>query len=95
MLIVDSQNNVSLIYCQTSLSRLYARHMGQLMNALPNERVSISNLRQPSNANFTVGHGCGCCFHSFIVMCFLLFLIKNNCGCSIRVYGFILTKLRK
>ena len=28
-------------------------------------------------------------------MCFLLFLIKNNCGCSIRVYGLYLNEIEK
>ena len=52
------------------------------MNALPNERVSISNL-------------CPGATVAFIVMCFLLFLIKNNYGCSIRVYGLYLNELEK
>ena len=30
-----------------------------------------------------------------VVMCFLLFLIKNNYGCSIRVYGLYLNELGK
>ena len=56
------------------------------------------------NANFTVGiirprvlrHLF--CFHfkiAFIVMCFLLFLIRNNCGCSIRVCELYLNKIEK
>jgi hypothetical protein len=75
--------------------RLYARHMGQLMNALPNERVSISNLRQPSNANFTVGRGCGCCFHCDVFSTIFYYSIKNNCGCLIRVYGLYLNEIEK
>ena len=72
---------------------MYVRHMEQLMNALPNQRVSISNLCQPSNANFTVA-AVGAAV-AFIVMCFLLFLIKNNCGCSILVYGLYLNEIEK
>ena len=32
---------------------------------------------------------------AFIVMCFLLFLITNNCGCSILVYGLYLNEIEK
>ena len=84
------------------------------MNALPNERVSISPqfidlwyhwiYANSPNANFTVGiirprvlrHLF--CFHfkiAFIVMCFLLFLKRNNCGCSIRVCELYLNKILK
>ena len=56
------------------------------------------------DANFTVGIirprvlGHLFCFHfkiAFIVMCFLLFLIRNNCGCSIRVCELYLNKIEK
>ena len=32
---------------------------------------------------------------TFIVMRFLLFLIRNNCGCSVRVYGLYLNEIEK
>jgi hypothetical protein len=33
--------------------------------------------------------------YCIVLYCFLLFLIKNNCGCSIRVYGLYLNEIEK
>jgi hypothetical protein len=96
MLIVDSQNNVNLIYCQTSSSVSSRGCMQGIWNnwwthCLTRESQYQIYANHPTWISLSAAGAAV----AFIVMCFLLFLIKNNCGCSIRVYGLYLNEIEK
>ena len=67
--------------------------MGQLMNALPITRESQYQIY--ANHPTLISLSAAGAAVAFIVMCFLLFLIKDNCGCLIRIYGLYLNEIEK
>jgi hypothetical protein len=96
MLIVDSQNNVNLIYCQTSLS-VSSRGCIQVIwgnwwtHCLTRESQYQMYANHPTRISLSAAGAAV----ALIVMCFLLFLINNSCGYLVRVYGLYLNEIEK